>query len=173
MTAKAALPPSLRDSPLFLTQRAALALAARCRKALKARGVDDVNPAQLSILAALEEEDGATATALSRAVMYEKSTLTPLLDKLEGAGLLLRARDPKDGRVQRLFITKKGRKRRREVEAVVASLTAAVVDALPKKVLKHHLEFCEAVLAAEEGAAPPALPAPRPARPKALNPRNG
>ena len=104
--------------------------------------------------------------------MYEKSTLTPLLDKLEEADLLLRARDPKDGRVQRLFITKKGRKRRREVEAVVAALTASIIDALPKKVLKHHVEFCEAVLAAgDEGT--PTIPPPRTARPKALAARNG
>jgi|GEM_PF-1143192 len=171
MTAKA-LPASLRDNPIFLTQRAALALAARSRKALKARGIEDINPAQLSILAAIEEGDGTTATELSRVVMYEKSTLTPLLDKLEEAGLLLRARDPKDGRVQRLFITKKGRKRRREVEAVVAALTASIIEALPKKVLKHHMEFCEAVLAAgDEGT--PTLPPPRTARPKALAARNG
>ena len=67
MTAKA-LPSSLRDNPIFLTQRAALALAARSRKALKARGIEDINPAQLSILGALEEGDGTTATALSRVV---------------------------------------------------------------------------------------------------------
>lgn len=170
MTAKAELPSTLRDNPLFLTQRAALALAARCRKALKSKGIDDVNPAQLTILAALEEDEGVTATTLARTVKYEKSTLTPLLDKLEGAGLILRANDPKDGRVQRLHITKKGRKRRREVEAVITALTSAVVDALPKKVLKHHLEFCEAVLAAEAGETATAPPAPRP---KALAARSG
>jgi DNA-binding MarR family transcriptional regulator len=172
MTAKPALPASLRDSPLFLTQRAALALAARYRRALKARGIDDVNPAQLSILAALETDEGATATSLSHTVLYEKSTLTPLLDKLEAAGLILRARDPNDGRIQRLFITKKGRKRRREAEAVLDALTDSVVAMLPKKTLKHHMEFCEAVLAGEEGAAPRA-PAPRTTRPRALAARNG
>lgn len=162
--------PTLRDNPIFLTQRAALALAARCRKALRARGISDVNPAQLSILAAVESADGTTATALSQIVLYEKSTLTPLLDKLETAGLILRARDPNDGRVQRLFITKKGRKRRRDAETVIAGLTATVFDALPKKVLKHHVEFCEAVLATTTEEAPPALPAPKPTR--ALAARN-
>ncbi len=155
---------ALRDNPIFLTQRAALALNARCRKALKAKGIDDVNPAQLAILAALEAADGITATELARAVMYEKSTLTPLLDKLEGGGLLLRARDPKDGRVQRLFVTKKGRKRRRDAEAVLAELTGAVVDVLPRKVLKHHVEFCEAVLQGDGEAPASTAPPPRAAR---------
>ena len=162
MTDKLAL--ALRDNPIFLTQRAALALNARCRKALRAKGIDDVNPAQLAILAALEAADGATATELSRLVMYEKSTLTPLLDKLEAAGHLLRARDPKDGRVQRLYLTKKGRKRRRDAEAVLNELTGAVVDVLPKKVLKHHVEFCEAVLASEGDSPAATSPATLPAR---------
>ncbi len=156
--------PGLRDNPLFLTQRASLALAARCRKALKDKGIDDVNPAQLAILTALESADGTTATALSRVVMYEKSTMTALLDKLEAAALVLRARDPKDGRVQRLFITKKGRRRRREAEAVLDAVTAELVGALPKKVLKHHVEFCEAVLRADEEA--------EAAKPRALAARN-
>jgi DNA-binding MarR family transcriptional regulator len=163
MTDKLAL--ALRDNPIFLTQRAALALNARCRKALKAKGIDDVNPAQLSILAALEASDGITATELSRVVMYEKSTLTPLLDKLEAAELLLRARDPKDGRVQRLFVTKKGRKRRRDAEAVLTELTDTMADVLPKKVLRHHVEFCEAVLSTESAA--PASTAPARHAPRA------
>ena len=55
--------------------------------------------------------------------------------------------------MQRLFVTKKGRKRRREAEAVIEKFTAGVLDALPRKVWKHHVEFCEAVLATEGAAA--------------------
>ncbi len=146
------LPDAVRESPLFLTTRAALALTARVRRALKIKGIDDVNPAQLAILSVLEAHEGISPTALAREVMYEKSTLTPLLDGLERAELLLRARDPRDGRVQRLYPTKKGRRRRREAEAVLASATAEIMGSLSKKVLRHHAEFCEAVLHAEESA---------------------
>ncbi len=140
----------LRESPFFLTTRAALALNARCRRALRAQGIDDVNPAQLSVLAALDEREAMTPTQLAAAVLLEKSTLTPLLERLERSELLLRARDPKDKRVQRLYITKKGRRRRREVEAVITAVTSAVFDALPRKVLKHHVAFCQAVLDADD-----------------------
>lgn len=150
---------ALRESPLFLTTRAALALTARCRHALRAHGIDDINPAQLSILTALEAHDGATPTEIARVVMYEKSTLTPLLDKLEEAGLLVRARDPKDGRSQRLYVTKKGKKRRREAETVLSALTDDITAALPRKVLRHHVEFCEAVLASDDDGHPRKLPA--------------
>lgn len=136
-----------RENPIFLTSRAALALSARCRKALKDRGIDDVNPAQLAVLAALERADGLTPSALARAVRYEKSTLTPMLERLEQAGLVVRAKDPLDGRLHRLHVTKRGRRRRREVEAVLEEVTAALLAALPRKTLKHHVAFCEAVLA--------------------------
>lgn len=140
----------LRESPFFLTTRAALALSARCRKALRAQGIDDVNPAQLSVLAALDGTEAMTPTQLAAAVLLEKSTLTPLLERLEKAELLLRARDPKDKRVHRLYITRKGRKRRREVDAVIEAVTAEVMGSLPRKVLKHHVAFCQAVLDAHD-----------------------
>jgi DNA-binding MarR family transcriptional regulator len=155
---------AFRDHPLFVTQRAALALAARYRKALRDKGIDDLNLAQLSILAEVEAHDGTTATAVARAVMYEKSTMTPLLDKLETAGHILRARDPKDGRVQRLFITKKGRKRRRDAEVALTEATAVALDPISRKVMKHHLEFCEAILALEGEAVATEVPESTPAK---------
>ena len=141
---------AMRDDTLALTTRAATALQQRVRKALSERGFDDVNAAQLAILAAVEADEGITSTGLSRVVRYEKSTLTPLLDKLERAELIARARDPKDGRQQRIHITKKGRRRRREAEAVLSQLSTSLFGELPRKVLKHHRAFCEAVL---DGAA--------------------
>lgn len=140
---------ALRESPLFLTTRAALSLSVRARKALRARGIIDVNPAQLSILAALEDKDGVATTELARAIGLEKSTVTPLLDKLEAHQLVARARDPKDGRLQRIYLTRLGRRRRREVEAIMEQVTREVLGSLSKKVIRHHVEFCEAVLKAE------------------------
>lgn len=143
---------ALRENPIFLTTRAALALAARCRKALKARGVDDLTPAQLAVLAALEATEALTPTQLARAICYEKSTLTPIIDRLEKTGLVLRAKDPKDGRLQRLYLTKKGKRRRKEVEAVLEAVTTELLEKLPRKVLKHHAAFCEAVLEEPDAA---------------------
>ena len=143
---------ALRENPIFLTTRAALALAARCRKALKARGVDDLTPAQLAVLAALEATEALTPTQLARAICSEKSTLTPILDRLEKTGLVLRAKDPKDGRLQRLYVTKKGKRRHKEVEAVLEAVTQELLMKLPRKVLKHHAAFCEAVLEEPDAA---------------------
>lgn len=141
---------ALRENPIFLTTRAALALAARCRKALKAHGVEDLSTAQLVVLASLDAAEGLTPSQLARQIRYEKSTLTPILERLEKAGLVLRAKDPKDGRLQRLYLTKKGRRRHKEVEAVLATVTTELFASVPRKTLKHHAAFCEAVL--EESA---------------------
>lgn len=136
-----------RDDTLTLTARAATALQSCIRRALAEGGFDDLNAAQLSVLAAVEATEGITSTGLSQQVHYEKSTLTPLLERLESLGLIARARDPKDGRRQLIHITKKGRRRRREAEAIVASLGQTLLGQLPRKVLKHHREFCDAVIA--------------------------
>ncbi len=162
MTGKAA--PALRDNPIVLTQRLALALQARCRQAFKDAGLDDVNLAQLALLTAIEGDDGLSATALAQVASYEKSTLTPLLDRLEASQLILRARDPGDRRVQRLFITKTGRRRRREADEVLAAVTREVFGAVTRKALQQHAAFCAAVLEPPEKAPakPPAKTATKP-----------
>ncbi|MBI5517324.1 MAG: MarR family transcriptional regulator [Deltaproteobacteria bacterium] len=144
----ATFPPELWEDPYFLTTRAATALHALCRKALRDAGVTDLNPAQLAVLAMLDEDEGRSATLLARRLHCEKSSLTPMLGKLEANGHLLRARDPKDGRLQRLFLTKKGRRRRREAEVLVQKATEAALGDLSRKVLRHHVEFCQALLTA-------------------------
>lgn len=139
----------LLEDPLFLTTRTAQALTAICRKALREAGVDDVNPAQLSLMSALALHEGLTPTELAREVMYEKSTLTPLIEKLEASGYLARMKDPSDGRSLRLYLTRKGKSRQRQVEAIVTKATREALAEMPRKVLRHHLEFCQTLLAAE------------------------
>lgn len=131
---------------MFLTTRAALELTARCKKALSEAGIHDVNPAQASILLALDRRQGITPTQIAHEVLYEKSTITPLLEKLSAAGLLSRVKDPKDGRVQRMSLTRKGLKRLKEVEVVMSAIAAALADEVPKKTFKHHTVFCQTVL---------------------------
>ncbi len=145
------LPKSLRESPLFLTARAAQALSQRCREALSKAGFEDVGAPDLAVLAALEGLDGGeNPSKLARTLRYEKSTLTPILLRLREAGLIVQEKDPKDARALRVTITKKGSKRRKEAEAVIEETTAALLSDVPKKVLRHHVEFCESVLRAVE-----------------------
>lgn len=62
----------------------------------------------LTILS-LAQRDHQTVSELGGSLFLESSTLTPLLKRLEAAGLVLRRRDGRDERVVRLSLTEQGR----------------------------------------------------------------
>ncbi|MEI4488102.1 MarR family transcriptional regulator [Frigidibacter sp. MR17.14] len=64
---------------------------------------------QFLVLTALWERDGRTVSDLGQAMRLESNTLTPLLKRMEAAGLLTRARDPEDERQVRITLSDKGR----------------------------------------------------------------
>lgn len=66
-------------------------------------------PQYLAIVA-LSAKDGQTVSELGEKLFLESNTLTPLIKRLEAAGLLSRTRDKKDERVVRISLTEAGRR---------------------------------------------------------------
>lgn len=64
---------------------------------------------QYLVLVLLWEEDDRTVGTLGRKLFLESNTLTPLLKRMEGMGLVERRRDPEDERQVRIRLTDKGR----------------------------------------------------------------
>jgi len=64
---------------------------------------------QYLLMTALWAEDGRTVGALGRDLRLESNTLTPMLKRLEGQGLVRRKRDSKDERRVLIRVTAKGR----------------------------------------------------------------
>jgi MarR family transcriptional regulator, organic hydroperoxide resistance regulator len=64
---------------------------------------------QYLVLTALAEEDGLTITQIADRLGLESSTITPLVKRLEHAGLLARHRNPKDEREVQVRLSKKGK----------------------------------------------------------------
>ena len=64
---------------------------------------------QYLVLTALWTEDGQTVGALGRQVQLDSNTLTPLLKRLEAAGLLSRTRDTGDERQVMIRLSEQGR----------------------------------------------------------------
>src|SRR5262245_30202141 len=62
------------------------------------------------LLAFVAARDGSPVTAIVRLLGVSKSTVTSLLQRLEGANLLQRRRNPKDARSALLLTTDKGRR---------------------------------------------------------------
>jgi MarR family transcriptional regulator, organic hydroperoxide resistance regulator len=78
---------------------------------------------QYLVMLLLWEEDGLTVGELGERLELDSGTLTPLLKRLEAAGLLRRARDRADARVVRIHLTSPGRAlkaRARDIPRAVA-----------------------------------------------------
>lgn len=69
----------------------------------------DVRPVQFSILTLIGENPGLSQMALSRVLGIVRSGLVPLLDSLEGRGLLKRSASTTDRRSHALYLTADGR----------------------------------------------------------------
>ncbi len=99
---------------------------------LKALGV---TYPQYLVLVALWAGDDQTVGSLGNLLFLESNTLTPLLKRLEGAGLLTRSRDPQDERQVRVRLTRKGaamREKASDYPSCVDAATGLAPDTLRK-----------------------------------------
>ncbi|QFR34270.1 MarR family winged helix-turn-helix transcriptional regulator [Ancylobacter sp. TS-1] len=69
---------------------------------------------QYVAMVTLWTQDGLTVGQIGERVLLETNTLTPLLKRLEAAGLVRRVRDSADERQVRIHLTEKGRALRKE-----------------------------------------------------------
>lgn len=90
---------------------------------------------QYLVLTVLWTQDGQTVGALGRQVQLESNTLTPLLKRLEGMGLVSRMRDSGDERQVMIHLTEQGRM----MQGHAAHIPACIVEktALPLEALTH------------------------------------
>lgn len=80
---------------------------------------------QYLALVALSSKEGQTVSELGDRLHLESNTLTPLIKRLEAAGLVTRTRDKRDERVVRLGLTPDGR-----------NLAETALGCVPAEVLK-------------------------------------
>ena len=70
----------------------------------------DLAPSQVSVLLRLERDGPATASSLARAEGMRPQSMAPVLNALEGIGLVSGAPDPEDGRQTLFALTEAFRK---------------------------------------------------------------
>jgi DNA-binding MarR family transcriptional regulator len=63
---------------------------------------------QYLVMMVLWEQDGQTVSAIGERLILDSGTLTPLLKRLEAAGLVRRSRNPEDERQVKIALTPKG-----------------------------------------------------------------
>lgn len=75
-----------------------------------AKAGEALTPGEFGLLVLVDCNAGMSQMALARALGIDRSTLVPILDRLQERGLLLRHRSPTDGRTHALALTPAGGK---------------------------------------------------------------
>lgn len=81
---------------------------------------------QYLVLIVLAHEDQMSVGALGEKLKLESSTLTPMLKRLEAAGLIFRERAKTDERVVRANLTPAGREILKQIPAINVSIAQAI-----------------------------------------------
>jgi DNA-binding MarR family transcriptional regulator len=95
---------------------------------------------QYLVMMVLWEQDGTPVKSLGDRLMLDSGTLTPLLKRLEGMGLVARKRDAADERQVLITLTQKGHALREKAQAVPAAVGCATgLEAAEAVALKSEL----------------------------------
>jgi DNA-binding MarR family transcriptional regulator len=147
-------PPPEPDDLLALERQVcfALSVAARnvvavYRPALEPLGL--THP-QYLVMLALWQHGALSVKELSRLLQLDPGTLSPLLKRLEAAGLLRRERDPKDQRNLALALTDRGRALREQAESIPTGIVERL--GMPVEELLRLQEALSSVIAASQRA---------------------
>jgi DNA-binding MarR family transcriptional regulator len=97
---------NLFESPGFLLNKLAHAMAIELERQLK---VYDVTTAQWAILAVLWQQEGISQVELQELMGVEAAAITGVLQRMMRLDLVQRRVDPIDKRIQRVFLTERGR----------------------------------------------------------------
>lgn len=101
--------------------------------AFRRAGYGDVRPAHGSILVPLFEEDGLRVGELAKRSRLSKQTMTTLTRVMEKRRLILRRRDPTDGRASRIYLTPRTRRFKAVAERILRDMNELVEARLTSK----------------------------------------
>lgn len=87
---------------------------------------------QYLVMLLLWAKDDRTVGELGEELLLESNTLTPLLKRLESAGLIGRSRDPADERKVRVKLSESGKALREKAQGVPACVGEATGLSLPE-----------------------------------------
>lgn len=119
----------LDNQVCFALYSASLAMTKLYKPLLEAIGL---TYPQYLVMLVLWEGDRLTVSELGERLTLDSGTLTPLLKRLETAGLLARLRDAQDERRVRIALTQVGRALRTEAEKIPACVLQSTQCTLPE-----------------------------------------
>lgn len=104
-------------------------------------------------LLSIDKENGISSTALGPQMGMEPTSLTRTLKSMEEKGLIVRKKNPVDGRGVIIHLTKLGKEKRDLSKATVLKFNDIVKHHLSEEKLNHFIEVSETIneLIAEKG----------------------
>jgi DNA-binding MarR family transcriptional regulator len=123
-------------------ERAAHAIGIYAESGLQALGLTHPETHVLAHLAGAEQ---ASISELHHGFGHRRSTLTGVLDRLEGRGFVERLPHPSDRRATVVALTRRGRRAAGEAVVVLDRLEAAVTRAVPRGDIDSFRRVCAAI----------------------------
>jgi DNA-binding MarR family transcriptional regulator len=127
----------------FLLSRATWAMNNFVNRMLRESELTDISVAYFAVLHALWENDGMSISDLGEKAQLEKSTMTSLIDRMEGAGLLRREDHPTDRRAYRICLTARGKELEKKLDQVVNRAYQHLTRGIAEKDLQKSIEICK------------------------------
>ena len=122
---------------------------------LRESGLEDISAGQGRIIYELWKGDGVSAKDLSAKTGLEKSTLSVMLDRLEGEGKIVRKRDFNDRRLMLVFLSAESRERRNSFSDVSLKMDSIYFSGFTEKESASLEKYLERVLRNLENAEKP------------------
>ena len=96
-------------------------------------------------LLSLDKEDGTPSTTLGPKMGMEATSLTRTLKSMEDKGLIIRKKNPNDGRGIFIYLTEFGKEKRELSRTTVLKFNETIRQNIPEEKLKHFMEVAEII----------------------------
>jgi DNA-binding MarR family transcriptional regulator len=113
-----------------------------------AKAGEALTPGEFGLLVLVERNAGLSQMALARALSIDRSTLVPILNRLQGRGLLIRHASPTDGRTHALALTPAGEKALAKFARLVKAHEKRISSSLSAAEMRTLIDLLEKVRAA-------------------------
>jgi DNA-binding MarR family transcriptional regulator len=110
-----------------------------------ARAGEALTPGEFGLLVLVERNAGLSQMSLARALGIDRSTLVPILNRLQARGLLVRNASPTDGRTHALALTSAGEKALARYAKVVRSHEKRIASGLSAAETRTLIDLLEKV----------------------------
>lgn len=96
-------------------------------------------------LLSIDKEKGTPSTTLGPIMGMEATSLTRTLKSLEEKGLIIRKKNPEDGRGVLIHLTELGKEKRELSRTTVLKFNETVKQTIPSEKLEHFVEVAEII----------------------------